>query len=99
MNKEKNATSGEYFEFYKHIKKCNTEGALKCLQHLNEAAAAGNCRICCWILERRFPEAYGRREYRKINAVSENKNENIEIMVKDKDELSEQIITKLAMFR
>ncbi len=38
-----------------------------------------------WILERRFPADFGRREYRKINAVSENKNENFEIIVKDVD--------------
>ena len=27
MQKGKNSKSGEYFEFYKHIKKCNSEGA------------------------------------------------------------------------
>jgi hypothetical protein len=37
----------------------------------------GDTRICMWILERRFPEDFGRREYKKINAVSENKNENV----------------------
>jgi hypothetical protein len=41
MNKGKNSKSGEYFEFYKHIKKCNANGALKCLQRLKEAADAG----------------------------------------------------------
>ena len=70
MKKGKNSKSGEYFEFYEHIEKCNAYGALKCLQRLNEAAEAGDTRICMWILERRFPEYLGRREYRKINSVS-----------------------------
>ena len=41
MNKGKNSKSGEYFEFYRHIKKCNADGALKCLQRLKDAADAG----------------------------------------------------------
>jgi transposase len=96
MNKGKNSKSGEYFEFYKHIQKCNADGALKCLQHLKESVDTGDCRVCMWILERRFPESYGRREYRKINAVSENKNENIEIIINDADKIRQQILAKFA---
>ena len=69
---------------------------MKCLQRLKEAAEAGNCQVCMWILERRFPNDYGRRKYRKINAVSENKNENVEIIVKDEDEIRQQILEKFA---
>lgn len=61
MAKGKNAKAGDYFDFYKYIKKCSAGGALKCLQRLKEAADAGDCRICMWILERRFPEEFGRR--------------------------------------
>jgi hypothetical protein len=67
---------------FQYIQKCNADGALKFLKRLNDAAEAGNCRGCMWILERRFPENYGRREYRKMNVISENKNENVEIIVK-----------------
>jgi hypothetical protein len=63
MKKETNSKSGEYFEFYEHIEKCNADGAFKCLQRLNDAAEAGDTRICMWILERRFPDDFGRREY------------------------------------
>jgi hypothetical protein len=31
INKGKNSKFGEHFELYKHITKCNSEGALKCL--------------------------------------------------------------------
>ena len=97
MKKGKNSKSGEYFEFYEHIEKCNADGALKCLQRLNEAAEAGDTWICLWILERRFPEDFGRHEYRKINAVSENKNENIEILVNDGDVIRKQIQANLTL--
>jgi transposase len=64
--------SGKYFEFSQYIKKCNAEGARKLLERLNEAAKAGNCQVCMWILERRFPEEFGRRIYKKTNVVSAN---------------------------
>jgi len=79
--KGKNSKSGEYFEFYKYIQKCNADAAKKCLERLNEAAKAGNCQVCMWILERRFSEDFGRRTYRKMDVVSENRNENVEIIV------------------
>jgi len=94
MTKGKNSNSGEYFEFYKHIQKCNADSALRCLGKLQKAVDEGDCRAAMWILERRFPENYGRHEYRKINAVSENKNENVEIIVKDEDEIRKQILAK-----
>jgi hypothetical protein len=48
-------------------------------------------------LERRFPEDFARRQYRKMNVVSENKNENVEIIVKNADEVRKQILAKFAL--
>jgi hypothetical protein len=47
-----------------------------------------------WILERRFTDDYGRREYRKMDVISENKNENVKITVKEADILRKQILVK-----
>ena len=93
--KGKNSKSGEYFDFYKFIQKCNADAAKKCLERLNEAAKAGNCQVCMWILSRRFPEEFGRRVYRKTNVVSENHNETVDIIVKDGDEIRNKILNKL----
>jgi hypothetical protein len=38
----RDSTSEKHFEFYKHIKQRNAEGALRILQKLNDAARAGN---------------------------------------------------------
>jgi hypothetical protein len=95
LNKGKTEKSGKYFQFYKYITKCNADGALKLLERLNESAKAGNCQVCMWILERRFSEDFGRREYRKTNIVSENMNENIEVIVKDVDVIRQKILEKL----
>ena len=99
MNKGKNSKSGEYFEFYKHIQKCNADTALKCLERLKKVVDEGDCRAAMWILERRFHADFGRRDYRKINAVTENKNENFEILVNDADKIRERIIEKFALVR
>ncbi len=43
----------------------NVDAAKAILEHLNETAKTGNCQVCMWILERRFPEDFGRRVYKK----------------------------------
>jgi abortive infection bacteriophage resistance protein len=92
--KGKNSKSGEYLEFYKFIQKCNADAAKKLLEHLNESGKAGNCQVCMWILERRFSEDFGRREYRKKNVVSENMNQNVELIINDADGIRKEILAK-----
>ncbi len=94
LKKGRDSTSGKYFEFYKHIEQQNAEGALKILQKLNDEAKAGNCQVCMFILERRFSEDFGRRVYKKTNVVSENLNQNVEIIVQDTDAIREEILAK-----
>jgi hypothetical protein len=91
--------SGKYYQFAQHIKKCNANGARILLEKLNDAAKAGNCTVCMWILSRRFSEDFGRRLYRKTNVVSENLNQNVnvEIIVQDTDAIRKEILEKLSI--
>jgi hypothetical protein len=98
MNKGKTDKSGKYYQFAQHIKKCNVDGARKLLERLNDAADVGNCQVCMRILERRFPEDFARRQYRKTNLVSENKNENVDIIINDADGIRKQILAKFDRF-
>ena len=98
MKLGRDSTSGKYFEFYKHIEQRNAEGALRILQKLNDAAKAGNCQVCMFILERRFSEDFGRRVYRKTNVVSENINANVDITIQEADILRKQILEKFDRF-
>jgi len=91
----KNSTSGKYFEFYKYLKKRNADAAKVLLEKLNDSAKAGDTRICMFILERRFSEDFGRRVYRKTNFVSQNLNQNVEIIVQDTDAIRKEILAKL----
>jgi hypothetical protein len=52
---------GEYNPFSQYIKKRNADAAKTLLVRLNDAAKAGNCQVCMFILERRFSEDFGRR--------------------------------------
>jgi transposase len=96
MQQGKNSTSGKYYQFYKHINKCNADGAKQLLERLRDAAEAGNSQICMWILSRRFPEEFGRRIYKKTNVVSANQTVNVEITVQEPDILRKQILEKFA---
>src|SRR5208337_583296 len=90
--------SGKYFQFYKYIQKCNAYAAKELLVRLNNAAKAGDTRICTWILERRFAADFGRHEYRKMNVVSENLNQNVELIVNDADVIRKQILNEFDSF-
>ena len=94
MNRGKTEKSEKYYQFYKYIQKCNADAAKECLKRLDCAAKAGDTRRCTWILERRFPENFGRHEYRKMNVVSENLNQNVELIVNDADGIRKQILAK-----
>ena len=93
--------SGKYYQFAQYIKKCNDEGAKKLLESLNAAAKAGDTRICMFILERRFPEEFGRRVYRKTNVVAENINQNVivDIAINDVDDIRTKIRGKFTAGR
>jgi hypothetical protein len=94
MSKGKTEKSGEYNKFYIFIQKCNADAAKVLLARLNKADDAENCQVCMFILERRFPEEFGRRVYRKTNVVSENLNQNVEIIVQDKNAIRKEILAK-----
>ena len=94
MNRGKTEKSGKYYLFYKYIQKRNADAAKVLLERLNKAADAGNCQVCMWVLERRFSDDFGRRIYRKTNVISENINENVELTIKEGDQIRKQILAK-----
>jgi transposase len=55
------ADSGRLFEFAQGVRKAEATLALRLLACINKAARDGEWRSACWLLERRFPEDWGRR--------------------------------------
>jgi transposase len=99
IQRGKTDKSRKYHQFAQYINKCNADAAKALLERLNKAADAGNCQVCIWILERRFPEDFGRRIYRKTNVVAENMNQNVELIVNDEDKIRGEILEKFALGR
>ena len=98
MSKGKTEKYGKYYQFYRYIQKRNVDAAKALLERLNDAAKAGNCQICIFILERRFKNEFGRRIYRNTNVVAENINQNVEIVVTDVDNIRKQIIDNIRIY-
>lgn len=90
LKKGENSTAGKYYQFHKYIEKYNADAAKALFELLNSAAKAGDTRICLWILEHRFSEDFGRREYRKQMLY-----QNVELIVNDADGIRKQILDKL----
>ena len=99
LKKGRSSTSGKYYQFFKYIQKRNADAAKALLERLNEAAKAGDTRIYMFILERRFPDEFGRRVYRKTNVVSESQNMIVDIAINDADGIRAQILEKFAFGR
>src|SRR5208337_1587993 len=97
MNRGKTEKSGKYHQFAQYIQKRNADAAKALLERLNSADAAGNYQVCMFILERRFPEDFGRRVYRKTNVVAENLNQNVELIVTDADKIRAKILEKFTL--
>lgn len=60
MNRGENATSGQYFQFVKYIKESKAKSEKKHVDNIKKAANDGAWQASAWILERRFPEDWGR---------------------------------------
>jgi hypothetical protein len=54
--------SGIYYEFRKYIMECEAKSVIVHLNIITRAANDGDPKASEWILERRFPEHFGRRE-------------------------------------
>lgn len=56
------AESGIYREFREYIKKCQAEAVETHLKTITNVAKSGNWQASAWILERRHPEEFGRKD-------------------------------------
>ncbi len=62
MHRGKRDGEGIYFEFLETVNKAIARSALINMAVIQKAAKNGNWTASAWILERRFPEEYGRQK-------------------------------------
>jgi hypothetical protein len=70
MIKGEAAKSGKFLDFFEAIKKAEGTASSKWLGMIEEAAEDGNWQAAAWKLERRYPDAYGKRmrvDQRSVN--------------------------------
>jgi hypothetical protein len=101
MARGEKETKGQYFEFFGYIKQCQSEAVQTHLNLITNAAKGGSWQASAWILERRHPEEFGRRE--NLNIKSKNENENLNVNanfeLQAPEEIEQAILNKLARIR
>ena len=65
MKRGERQPDGPYGEFCRALKRADLEAELACLRQIQEAAQNGDWRAAAWMLERRYPEKWGRRRARR----------------------------------
>ena len=73
MKKGKVQKSGKYFEFFKTIKEAEAKGIKNNLALITKSSKEGSWQASAWILERRHPEEFGRREVIKASVEHDGK--------------------------
>lgn len=90
-----------YTDFSERVSKSKANYALICLERVNKYADNGSAFCATWLLERRFPNEFGRRE--SIDIKSKNRNEsvniNADVKLKNHAEFEQAILNKLARIR
>lgn len=77
MNRGESESKGQFFEFHEYIKECQSKAVQLHLKLITKAATEGAWQASAWILERRHPEEFGRKD--KLDMKSENKNLNVNV--------------------
>ena len=60
---------GIFFEFFKAVTQAKTEAVATNLGYIQEAAEAGEWKAATWILERRHPDDYMKRQEQRVTGV------------------------------
>ena len=71
MKRGERQPDGPYGEFCRALKRADLEAELACLRQIKEAAQNGDWRAAAWMLERRYPEKWGRRRARRSEGEGE----------------------------
>jgi transposase len=101
MERGEKESKGRYLEFLEYIKQCQSVAVQLHLKIITKAASEGSWQASAWILERRHPEEFGRRE--NLNIKSKNENENLNVNanfeLQAPEEIEQAILNKLARIR
>ncbi|MFA6728968.1 MAG: hypothetical protein WCS17_12265 [Prevotella sp.] len=87
-------SKGQFFEFNEHVKECQAKAVQLHLKLITKAASEGSWQASAWILERRHPSEFGRREKIELDAKMKHEVNNPAEMTEE--ELQQAINNELA---
>ena len=92
MKRGSKSKSGIYVEFVEAIKKADAEGQTSLIKEVRTAARKGQWQAAAWLLERKWPNLWGKQEKRLIEHSGELKTVSIEKRVTElKEFLKEEV--------
>ena len=72
LKRGENESKGKFFEFAEHIKACKAKAVQLHLKLITKAASEGTWQASAWLLERRYPEEFGKRDRLKLDGKMEH---------------------------
>lgn len=72
IKRGENESKGKFFEFAEHIKTCKAKAVQLHLKLITKAATDGSWQASAWILERRHPEEFGKRDRLELDGKMEH---------------------------
>lgn len=94
MQSGEKAKRGKFREFWEYIKECQAKAVQLHLKLITKAAGEGTWQASAWILERRFPEEFGRREKVDVDA-NLNHSGKVDVTKMSDEELQKAIEDEL----
>jgi len=85
----------KFCDFYDKVRASEALCAKNCLQRIREAAERGNTNNDMWLLERRYPADYGRKENIHMKSQTEALNYNVDIPANEIEAKRSALLTRL----
>lgn len=94
MNRGESESKGQFFEFHEYIKECQSKAVQLHLKLITKAATDGAWQASAWILERRHPEEFGRKDKVNLDA-NLNHSGQVDVCKMSDEELQQAIEDEL----
>lgn len=81
----------KHIDFYSAVQAAEAQCAKNCLVRIQDSAEQGNVNYDIWLLERRYPADYGKKDMHNIMAKAEVTNVNCDITDDDRIEIMKKL--------
>lgn len=94
MKKGETEADDKFVYFYNSVRAAEAKCARLSLERIRDAAKGGTWSAAAWLLERRYPADYGKRE--NVNMKAQTENFNVNVNTEDAESLRSEILRRLS---